>query len=287
MHSLATCENSARTVVRFHGYTSFDKYSMARIYMEFCPHGDLKNLLCNHAGYDTANRQFMLDDHGVPIAGDPIPRAVLWSFFEDLAEAACSMAYGYVLVDGNLAPQEDWQIIIHRDLKPENVFLGLLDERGIPVLNFGIDVPEEYYALENPTGMLGAGTSGWKAPEQSIHSRRIEPSHRLSSATNVWSIGRIMLALVELSPRAPPEVDCSQSQEGQVSRSEKHDEHCDFYGENMCNLIDMCIEPQPPTRILAGDLLKRIREDRKLEPPHSEEEVFALGYEADLKWAQE
>lgn len=177
---------------------------MARIYMEYCPHSDLANLLGNHARYDKANGHPMLDEDGAELPGVPIPRAALWSFFEDLAEAACSMAYGCNPLDGN-SVHEHWQPIIHRDLKPENVFLAL-PVKDIPVLklgDFGIAVPEKYEALSNPMGMLGAGTKGWRAPEQALSSGGIEPIFPLSSATNVWSIGRIMLALVELLPQEP------------------------------------------------------------------------------------
>jgi len=223
----------------------------------------------------------MLDEDGAELPGVPIPRAALWSFFEDLAEAACSMAYGCNPLDGN-SVHEHWQPIIHRDLKPENVFLAL-PVKDIPVLrlgDFGIAVPEKYEALSNPMGMLGAGTKGWRAPEQALSSGGIEPIFPLSSATNVWSIGRIMLALVELYPRNPPEIDYSQPQKGRVERSPKEDELREFYGTKLLDLIDMCIESRADYRITAEDLLEQVRKYRKAALPHPGDNV-ELEYAGD------
>jgi serine/threonine protein kinase len=223
MHRLVSCNHKARTTVRYLGHTVIDRYFMARTYMEFCPHGDLRNLLANHARYDGASRTFKLDENGQPIPGIRIPRRALWSFFEDLAEAACTMKYGYNPLNGDPAPEGKWHTILHRDLKPDNIFLSIPrtpDGDGIPGLkigDWGIAVPEDYDTLENPTRMLGAGTVGWKAPEQHILSLGFDPSYKLSSATNVWSMGRIMLVLVELYPSTPAEVHYRHSQKGEVS----------------------------------------------------------------------
>jgi serine/threonine protein kinase len=137
MHWRLGSSASSRTIVRFHGQHIWDKYFLSRIYMEYCPHGDLGSLFCKHAKVNW-DQTLVQDEDGQSMDPIRIPIRAIWSFFEDLAEAACKMAYGRDPLDPASVPQ-DWQTIIHRDVKPHNVFLGLPrtpGERGIPELNW-------------------------------------------------------------------------------------------------------------------------------------------------------
>lgn len=131
-----------------------------------------------------------------------ISRRAIWSFFEDLVEAACIMAYGCRSFDPATVQRDDWEPIIHCDLKPANVFFGLprtQSECGIPKLklgDIGLAVPRRWEGFENPLDMVADGTYGWMPPEQSPETLEFQPQLELSSATN---IERIMLTLVELS----------------------------------------------------------------------------------------
>jgi serine/threonine protein kinase len=290
MHRLASCTNKARTIIRYYGHKTYAKYFMARLYMEYAPHGDLSTLLCSHARYDGANRTFVRDENGERLTGVRIPRQALLSFFEDLAEAACSMAYGYNPINGDPKPTGDWQTIIHRDLKPDNIFLSLPRTGDVPELkiaDFGISVPEQYDALENPGRMRGAGSLGWQAPEQHLLSEGVNPIYALSSATNVWGVGRIMLALLELHPEIPDEVHYGQSQKGRVTPGPELHENRKFYGEVLCDLIDECIERIPRDRPTAEDLLKSIRRARAGDPPNPDDDYVALEYDEELRWGYE
>jgi serine/threonine protein kinase len=210
MHWRLGSSASSRTIVRFRGQHIWEKYFLSRIYMEYCPHGDLGSLFCKHAKVNW-DQTLVQDEDGQSMDPIRIPIRAIWSFFEDLAEAACNMAYGRDPLDPATVPL-DWQTIIHRDLKPHNVFLGLPrtpGERGIPELklgDFGLAVPHNFPAMVNPRDMVKEGTQGWRAPEHSVNALRHQPVHLLSSATDIWATGRIMLALVELSHPRPLEV---------------------------------------------------------------------------------
>lgn len=88
-------------------------------------------------------------------------------------------------------------LVIHRDLKPEN---ALVTEDGRPVLlDFGIAKLLEADAGENagPTRSARFYTPGYSAPEQ----LRGEP---VSTATDVYSMGRLLEALLEDAPGDVP-----------------------------------------------------------------------------------
>lgn len=216
----------------------------------------------------------------------PIPPRALCSFFEDLAEAACFMAHGHDPLDPASLPREDRQTVIHRDLKPENIFLGLPrtpGKRGIPELkvgDFGLAIPHDYD--KNPHDMVGVGTENWRAPEQ--HKNAIK--HKLSSASDIWALGRIMLALLELL--TPEPVYYSKLYNCQVKQAQGKHGRLKFYGEKLYGLIESCLRPLPNDRITASDLLKSIREHLDGEDGGRLtwlEEDDSLQYAVDMEWA--
>lgn len=221
-----------------------------------------------------------------------IPRRATWSFFEDLAEAASSMAHGHDPLDPMSLQRGNWQTVIHRDVKPVNIFFGLPrtpGKRGIPELkvgDFGLAVPHNY--KENPEQIVGVGTATYRAPEQSANALNHRPVHKLSSATDVWAVGRITLLLVELSSPRPGEVFYGKTYQGKVQHAPEKEQRLKLYGGKLYELIENCLEPVPDDRTTASLLLKSIREylddDREGPPPRLEEDD-SLQYTADLVWS--
>lgn len=293
MHAQLSSVGNMNNIVRYRGATENEKQRLQRLYMEFCPHGDLADLLYRHAKYDHANRCDELDDEDNPVPPVRIPIRALWAFFRDLATAAGIMAIGHGPFDSETEVPSDWEEIIHRDIKPSNIFLAAPPTktgRGIPVCkmgDFGITVPRDYEPLPNPEEMCNAGTKGWRPPEQQGYN---DAEHRreLSSATNVWAIGRIMLALIELKPRNLPHVRYDDENEGHVLQSDERAALMAYYGEAIYQLIEECLEPSPQDRIPADGLLNRIHqhidssfEEVPLELEHND----VLEYGHDLRWA--
>ena len=252
----------ANGIVQYRGATSGKEGKwMQRLYMEYCPHGDLRDLLLAHAKPDGVSP--LLDDEDQPVPQVQLPVRALWSFFKDLAAAACIMKHGYNPLDEDTSAPLDWKEIIHRDLKPGNVFLAAplaKTSRGIPVCkigDFGLSVPREYEPLPNPDKMRRAGTPGWKAPEYHTYAEDNDFGHELSSATDIWAIGRIMLAFMELRTATPPRVRYDDNDEGRVIVDVKA-ELVAKYGEELYGLVESCLEPRPEDRINAQQLLRRV-----------------------------
>jgi len=295
IHAQLSSVGSRSGIVQYRGATSKrdqgDEKWIQRIYMEYCPHGDLMNLLREHAKTDGRNP--WLDQDGQPIPQVRIPTRALWSFYKDLAAAACVMESGYNPLSNDYRAADDWEEIIHRDLKPSNIFLAAPlanTSRGIPVCklgDFGLAVPREYEPLGNPEGMRGAGTPGWKAPEFNRYPQDLEVNHELSSATDIWAIGRVILALMELPTGRLPVVRYDGENEGRVDVQAKS-QLVATYGEDLCGLVEKCLEPTPEDRIRAQNLLRAI--DRQINNlpvtlPLELEDGDVLEYAQELRWA--
>lgn len=297
MHAQLSSVGSANGIVQYRGATQKDaRHFLQRLYMEYCPHGDLSDVLCSHAKFNPVDKSHLVDSEGQSISTVRIPSRALWTFFRDLASAACIMKSGCTPVDSGSNAPSDWEEIIHRDLKPNNIFLAsplAKTGRGIPVCkvsDFGLTVPRDYDQLSNPEGMCRAGTPGWKAPEYHAYD---DPEHRfdLSSAVDVWAIGRIMLALIELTPGISPklpDVRYGDENEGQALHSEAKDDLVAIHGAELYRLVERCLEPHPDDRITAQQLLKDIH--RHLSSPLATlppqlEEGDVLEYMQDLRWA--
>ena len=266
-----------------------------RLYMEYCPHGDLLQLIVKHAKYDYANGTAMVDDDDNPLPATRIPIRALWSFFNDLAKAAFVMELGHDPTDSAAVEPPQWVEIVHRDIKPSNIFLAApisKTDRGIPVCklgDFGSAVPMEFDPLPNPEVMCRAGTKGWRAPEQQSYFDS-EYRQELSSATNVWEIGRVMLALIELTHGFEQDlqnVRYDDDNAGEVLRSESEPQLRGLYGDELYDLVERCLQPMPLDRISAENLLqatqrqtKRLFEDQ---PPQMFDDDI-LEFSGDIRW---
>ncbi|KAI5367232.1 Putative serine/threonine-protein kinase, active [Septoria linicola] len=160
-----------------------------RMWMEYCPNGDLYQLLERHWK-----------------AGVRVPVEFILYVFKAMVDACL------VMKQGSMAPFKDsWEQIVHRDLKPDNVFLGLprstfANYPEPKLADFGLAIVTSPSDATNPELYnLGAGTKGYLPPEQL---RFINPStgaavddFKLLSPCNVWGIGAIILDLLDCSWR--------------------------------------------------------------------------------------
>lgn len=164
----------------------------------------------------------------------------------------------------NETPTEGWRTIVHRDIKPNNIFLGSSGSEGqggIPFLklgDFGLAVPEDWEARQNPRGMNEAGTWGWKAPEQCRYDDENIPVYKLTSATNIWAIGRVMLKLLELTTPKPAVIKYNNADGGKVFPEPLNEELMQDWDQDLARLLQSCLSPQPDDRITADQLNQAI-----------------------------
>ncbi|OBT46646.1 hypothetical protein VE00_01787 [Pseudogymnoascus sp. WSF 3629] len=102
-----------------------------RIFMEYCERGSVGTYI-NEAAY----------------RGDPIPEAVLWSWFHCFAKAAVAMERGHEQdADSRFSRREPWghgREIVHYDIKPDNALVTVCDEnehigaRRVVISDFGV-----------------------------------------------------------------------------------------------------------------------------------------------------
>ncbi|KAL1304865.1 hypothetical protein AAFC00_003789 [Neodothiora populina] len=201
-------------IVRARNYQLSSQRDAWRLYLEFCDHQDIDDLIRRHRN---AHR---------PRA---IPETFIWWVFESLAIAACDMDAPPNLDPARGDPPNSQ--VIHQDLKTGNVFLGAANAtefRTYPEPKLGdfgsgrLTNPLAARA-DNPRWprLKDAHTEGYDPPE--LFDRRYNPGVfarrgrqaqqllsttwvRLLSHTNNWQIARVMLAMMRLETR-PPQID--------------------------------------------------------------------------------
>jgi hypothetical protein len=142
--------------------------------------------------------------------------------------------------------------------------------------------------------MCRAGTRGWIASEQQVY-ENAEHRRKLSSATNIWGIGRIMLALVKIThgewPKQLAHVLYGGQKDGRVSvrldtKFSFLEDHA-VHGPMLYSFIAECLKPVPQDRVTAEDLLRRIHShiDSPLVGLPELEQGHVLEYSHDLRWA--
>lgn len=228
-------ETRCPSVVRYIAYRRFLHDQVHRIYMEFCPHGDLKRLYRRYRKFRFVCRLVRNGFEVLNLSRLYMPEPFLWDVFRHLVETAVAMRYGPT--DGGWAGHE----IVHRDIKPGNsptpdffptivnancdpVFLDKEDMKdGIPFYplsklgDWGLARETHADDPDNPTRLRQAGTPGYKAPVSAIfasartanverYQEQKEPPLLVPEShpapilvhTNVWAIGATMFELMTL-----------------------------------------------------------------------------------------
>jgi hypothetical protein len=157
MRYLSSLSNS-QNVVRPLAVALYEGLRMYRIYMEYCPYGDLEGTIERYVA-----------------SGARIPEGRIWAIFEGLLNVLCLMRDGRLPEDdpsttaSEVSGEHD--SIIHRDIKPANIFLGKLggteeEWEGYPVVKMGDFGLAARISDANVTRNTGMGTRGYAAPEQ-------------------------------------------------------------------------------------------------------------------------
>lgn len=288
------------SVVRYIAYRRFLHDQVHRIYMEFCPHGDLKRLYRRYRKFRFVHRLVRTGFEVLNLSRLYMPEPFLWDVFHNLVEAAVAMRYGPT--DGGWAGHE----IVHRDIKPGNIFLDREDmEDGIPFYpisklgDWGLARETHLSDPDNPTILRKAGTPGYKAPEQKEPLLLVPESHPspVLAHTNVWAIGATMFELMTLHRvhrfllKAQGNViDEEGIQPIETSRKPP-------YSSQLSNLIQNCLKPTPVDRPDVMELrtkisthrdavikLVREREGAEAAKPMDDERLYYVGNE--IKWAK-
>ncbi|RDL37451.1 uncharacterized protein BP5553_04884 [Venustampulla echinocandica] len=229
-----------------------------RIYLEYCPGGDL---------FDADKRRFTELD--------------LWRIFHCLARGIL------VMHQGNEDPEGSrWDIpqICHFDIKPENIFIGK------PIMKDDHDSTSPYkeqlhfpiQQLNMPEADLRDYVRPWQ-PEVDRPSRIINP--RYGTASNIWQAGLIMLCLIrEMRDVQWDALQCYQSSASirlitggltvGTDEDQMEDEYgTSRYGNNLRILIAECLLISPESRPSPKYVFYRtkfgITAHRPAEPPSS------------------
>nr|OQO27371.1 hypothetical protein B0A51_05263 [Rachicladosporium sp. CCFEE 5018] len=148
------------------GWHSDIEQGLYRIHTEFCPYGDLSQVVKLFADLTENIHENGVAEDENEIAH--IPEPALWYILEALCDAGLTMEFG--ACNGTRDPE--WEKILHRDIKPKNIFLSEPSESyphyPTPKLgDFGLAIFEtdadhqDFYA---------EGSEGFRSPEQLVHS---------------------------------------------------------------------------------------------------------------------
>lgn len=107
-------ETACPSVVRYIAYRRFLHDQVHRIYMEYCPYGDLRRLYKRYRRFRFVCPRVGIDAEVLKLSRLYMPEPFLWDVFYHLVEAAVAMWSGPT--DGSWGGHE----IVHRDIKPGN-----------------------------------------------------------------------------------------------------------------------------------------------------------------------
>lgn len=233
------CEGASNVVrVRKEELKMDDKE--CRIYVEFCPFGNLEKLILQN---NAIQRR--------------IPEAWMWMAFSALVDC------GLVLEQGGVRKKQiDFWQIIHRDMKPKNIFIDLPRDDDWPryaqpkLGDFGLAIVTHPDDEENPELYLAAGTKGYRAPEQTQSRWKSDVMVKILSPANVWGIGRVMYDIVAHDAYTG-NIGYDHDAGGQplLYFREGLKEH---YSKALISMIKECMVHDPADRPLLQDLRSRI-----------------------------
>ena len=226
-----------------------DERMWYRIYMEFCPHGDLDALIAD-AAYHKAR---------------DIPEPAIWSFLNDMIDAFLLLQYGGV-EEGD--KDDDWERIVHRDIKLKNFLLDTAYPDGefpsyptAKICDFGGAIITHDDDAMNPAGYSdGWGTRAWLAPEQQLyrHKTTLEPElgEKLGEKTNVWGMGATIMRLMnhERDPKRP------QFKNNRPDEPTWRPNQKQKYSSELTELVEWCVRFKPADRPNLRQVKQRIFE---------------------------
>ncbi|KAI6804518.1 hypothetical protein KC361_g86 [Hortaea werneckii] len=257
-------------VVRIRNWRLQSEKRMYRLLMEFCPYGDLADLVLN-SDYWRARQPSDGQGSGKDHLQPWVPEPFIWSVFESLATAGLLMEKGEL--DAHPGEPHWWEEIIHRDFKLANIFLGENLEsryRGYPSTklgDFGLSLILRKDDERPNDRFSSVGTRGARAPEQAYTFYA-----RPSAAANVWGIGIIIWSLITLEETdetlgwddevlekrtggTGPEFDAIWARQ-KVPDVDKNAEK--FYSKELVSLMRECLRFEPDARISLLRLRRRI-----------------------------
>ncbi|KAL9026630.1 MAG: hypothetical protein Q9196_004733 [Gyalolechia fulgens] len=273
MQMLNDNSTAGESVVEFRDYRRYPRREVHRIYMEYCPYGDLGKLIKEYR----ARKQF-------------IPEKFIWEAFYYLARACKGL--DDLILEHERTPQAT--VAVHRDIKPCNVFLGEQPANwnagwnpAYPMVklgDFGTVVFTGPKDKDNPREQeILPADKAWEYDERALNRLRHYQKHesrggrplQLLSHTNVWGIGATIFELMSLKEvfyylydYVDGSEDGSGDGEGETYlEGVTKDALCDVdlafhYPERLINIMKMCLRPNPATRPSVDQLLWEIQEAR-------------------------
>lgn len=247
------------------------------MFMEFCEHGDLNELLA-----------FYSQEH---LRDNQIPETFIWLVFFSLAEAIYALNTGMcgakigqrqpdetcLASDGTLVyydeqdppyadgeTRPDWNPWAHLDIKPMNIFLGksAADSKcsAYPrVILADCDLADEHSNF----GVIARamGTRGYRPPELK-HPKKFgrlndESSDIYSTGLTVWSLMNAALGLDNDLIRIANEKAALRFAKGDTFPSTRLPDSAAMYSQNLHELVKDCLKLQPRSRIGFVELRQR------------------------------
>lgn len=179
----------------------------AEMYMEYCPHGDMYDVIRGrYKAAKQGNRLRLGNTYNdfSPLI-DLVPEPFIWSTFLSLVTAGILMERGSL--DKRTA-DPSWDCIVHRDIKAENVFVGPVGDDPFPVYpqaklaDFGMAIRIPVPDPRPARNLYYEGSGGHATPEMHVKLRdtsdgaSADQKARQSTKTNVWGVGIVLYSMM-------------------------------------------------------------------------------------------
>ncbi|KAL8676114.1 MAG: hypothetical protein Q9186_007337 [Xanthomendoza sp. 1 TL-2023] len=237
-------------IVRLVGYRRYPEIMAHRLYLEYCQHGDLEDLIDRYR----EKKQYF-------------PEEFIWDVFHHLVNACKAMDRG-----PSPAKQKHPELTtyVHRDIKLENIFLAApkgYDVDGTPIYptaklgDFGLAIATGEDDDQNPLRLREIGTPGYRAPEQKQpqeaqvnfpeDEREFVPQAvnwewpRLGTPTNIWGVGVCIYKLLLLTDAY---FDLQKAYEEKTGLAKLETHRTPEYSRALLNLVYDCLKIDPNRR---------------------------------------